>query len=154
MATNERRVRRPRDKEVLVQTLLTEGGFPRIRDVLLFSAALGFHRERREPFAETNEPIRWDTLTDPAHAKTLVSCIAAASNPDDPEILGSGREEERIKIFEEYANGGLEVLQGEVNKRNEPIDQVCLFLVTDVITSASVDSRLAVDELVKELSWD
>lgn len=153
MATGERRVRRPKDKEILIQTLQTDAGFPRIRDVLLFAAALGFHRQRRQPFAESGEPIRWDTLTDPAHAKTLIATIAAASNPEDPEILASGREDERVTIFEEYANGGLEVLQGEINKRKEPTDQVCLSLVADVIADAANHSRLSIDSLVDELSW-
>lgn len=155
MAMGERRVRRPRDKENLIQILLNDGGFPTIRDVLLFTAALGYQRGRREPFDATGEPIRWDTLVDPRHASTLTSMIAAASAVDDPEILAAeeDKEKERIRILEEYANGGLAVLQGEINQRKEPIDQICLSLVTDAMSESTSQRKLPLDSLVDELSW-
>lgn len=152
MSINDLRVRRPRDKDVLLQQLRDEAGFPTMRDAILFAAALGFANGQSESFEVSSEPIRYETLVDPPFADTLVLMVAAAANPEDAEIVGHDRLAEAIKVFEGYANGGLSFLQGEINASNETADAVCLRLATSAL-SQDVGSRPRIDSLAEELTW-
>lgn len=108
-----RRVRRPKDKDPVIARLQEDGVLKEIRDVLTFAAALGFSLNRREPFKDAGEAIRWDTFTNRRGTEALVNMLAAASIADseDIEILSPGRFNDRILVFEEYANGGLAELE-------------------------------------------
>lgn len=152
MSTSDLRVRRPRDKDVLLQALRDEGGFPTMRDALLFAAAVGFEHGQFEPFESTSEPIRYEILIDPAFADTLVLMIAASSSPEDPEIVGQNRLADALKIFEGYANGGLSFIQGEINASRETAESICLRLATQALAK-DVASRPRIDALAEELSW-
>lgn len=114
------RVRRPGDKEPLI-TRLTSGDsktFPTIKDLLVFSAALGRSHDRRTPLAAAgSDPVRLDTFTRDSSVDYFMFALAISEVPDDPEIVAEERTADRIKIFEEYANGGLDVLQGLLNAR-------------------------------------
>ena len=49
------------------------------------------------------------------HAEDLIYLIALAETKD-PEILKDGQESRCAEIFEEYANGGLQVLRDAMNQ--------------------------------------
>jgi dnd system-associated protein 4 len=107
-----RAVRRSSDKEELLRRL-TDGTspFPTYRDALVFAAALGWNQRRRVPLKNAGgEPIRWATMTNRLGTEDVVDMVAAAHS-GDPQILTAPRVNERISIFEEYANGGLEYLE-------------------------------------------
>lgn len=135
LSSSDVRVRRPRAHEALLLQLKEEGGFQFMRDSLLFAAALGHHQDRRIAFEDAGEPIRYETLIEPAHASTLINLLAVAEHPDDPEILDGARLPERIRIFEEYANGGLTYLQEEINTRGIPLEALLLAIVADALSS-------------------
>jgi len=149
MAGSDVRVRRPHEHEVLIQSLRDEGGFPTIRDALLFCAGLGVRNGRRREFAASNEPIRYEILTDPVFAAAFINMIAAVELSDDPEILDVTRLEERIGIFEEYVNGGLGYLQEQLNVRQQPIDVVLNALTTEALTVGVGAEPVSVDELLR-----
>lgn len=149
MAVSDVRVRRPKQHEVLIQQLRDEGGFPTIRDVLLFAAGLGVKNERRKSFDSAGEPIRYDTVVDPAYASGFINMIAAVESAEDPEVLDSGRLPERITIFEEYVNGGLEYLQEQVNVRAQPIDVVLNALVTGSLADEAPHEPASIDDLLR-----
>jgi dnd system-associated protein 4 len=151
--TAEIRFRRPKDHELLIQTLRDEAEFPTIRDVLLFAAALGHANGRREPFQSSGEPIRFEQMMAPTWAQPLVEMLATAGFPDDPEILSSKRLQDQVTVFEEYANGGLSYLQGQMNTRRESADVVCSSLVVDALADIDLGEGPSVDELVDELAW-
>src|SRR5262245_40328851 len=124
MQRSVRRVRRPSDKSALLDQLTHEGPFEAYRDVLGFAASLGFFHGRRVPFEKTAEPIAWETFTNRQGNEMLVDMIAAAV-VDDVNILSGDAFEERLRIFEEYANGGLEILQERLsNSRRSAADAV------------------------------
>lgn len=153
MASSEVRARRPQHHEALMQELQTEGKFPTFRDVLLFAAAVGFRQERRLPFtAASGEPIRYEVLTAPGFSDTLINMIAA-DVIDDPEIMDGTRIEERIKIFEEYANGGLEYIQEQVNVRRQPAALVVVDLVTEALSGSGGAKQVSVDDLLSGVTW-
>lgn len=152
MTLGDVRVRRPRQHELLIQTLIKEAGFPTMRDLLLFAGSLGCARGVREPFDASSEPIRYETLTDPIFAESVLQMMAAAAKPEDAEIVGANKLQEAVTIFEEYANGGLGLIQGEINASHETSEQVCLRLVTEAL-AGDRQTRETIDDLADELSW-
>lgn len=148
------RVRRPQQYEVLLTELRTEAGFPTFRDALLFAAALGSHFQRRIPFeAAAGDPIRYETLVGPSFSEALVGMIAVNEVPDDAEIMDSSRLDERVRIFEEYANGGLEYIQEQVNVRHQPAEVVVVSLVLEALESGGRPEPASVEELLNGISW-
>jgi dnd system-associated protein 4 len=127
----EARVRRPKDKEGLIQQMLADGDgpFTTMRDVLLFAAAFGWSRQRSDPLDDTAEPIRYEVFRRSATAEAFVDSLGVISRPNDPLILADDRLPERIMIFEEYANGGLAELQGEINASRSTVTEVLAGLV-------------------------
>lgn len=137
-----------------MQELQIEGKFPTYRDILLLAAAVGFRQERRVPFtASSGEPIRYEVLTAPGFSDTLINMIAANVVTDDPEIMDGTRIEERIGIFEEYANGGLEYIQEQVNVRHQPAALVVIDLVTEAFADDGGAKPVSVDELLGGVTW-
>src|SRR4051794_21625265 len=106
-----RRGKRPKDKEELIQRLVggSEGPFSEIRDVLTFAAALGFKEGRRVTFAGSGGDIRWETFKNRRGTEQLVGMLAVAEK--DRDVVADNRFADQIEVFEEYANGGLEILQ-------------------------------------------
>jgi dnd system-associated protein 4 len=153
-AQSEVRARRPQQHEALLHELQVEAKFPTFRDILLFAAAVGFRQDRRVPFtASSGDPIRYEVLTAPGFSDTLINMIAANVVTDDPEIMDGTRVEERIKIFEEYANGGLEYLQEQVNVRHQPAALVVIDLVTEALSESGGAKQVSVDELLSGVTW-
>ena len=137
-----------------MQELQTYAKFPTYRDILLFAAAVGFRAGRRLAFSATSgDSIRYETLVGPAFSDTLVNMISANVVSDDPEIMDTTRIEERVKIFEEYANGGLEYLQEQVNIRHQPVDLVVLDLVIEAFADGGGAKPVSVDELLRGVNW-
>src|SRR5262249_19994187 len=100
------------------------------------------------------DPIRYETLTVPPFSEALINMIAANDVPDDPEIMDSSRLEERIRIFEEYANGGLEYIQDQVNVRHQTANLVGIALVTEALSASGGARPVSVDELLSGVSWN
>ncbi|MER5991568.1 DNA phosphorothioation-associated protein 4 [Streptomyces viridosporus] len=112
----EDRFRRPAAHEALISALAgKEGPFNAMVDVLMFAAVLGRNKGKRESFDKAGEPIRLALIEGRQYGDVLIDMIAVAEEPNDPKILADERQPERVKIFEEYANGGLNFIQGEIN---------------------------------------
>lgn len=148
------RLRRPQQHEALMVELQTEGNFPTYRDVLLFAGAVGYRQQRRVAFAQAaGDPIKWETMTAPSFSDTLINMIAANVIKDDPEVMDDLRLEERVKIFEEYANGDLEYLQEQVNVRHQPANLVVIDLVAEAFAQDGGAKPASVDELLSGVNW-
>lgn len=108
------RVRRPTDKESVVQAIIDNEPFATMASALLFAAAVGYAYERRVPFDKSQE-LLWEPFAN-AGAGPFVDMLAAAVS-GDKEVLSSERDDERVQIFEEYANGGLEIIRDRLTAR-------------------------------------
>lgn len=130
------RIRRPRDKEELLKLLAKSGGggpFDLFRDVIVFSAALGWWKGLRVSFEKSGEPIRWDVMIDRPGTQSLVNMLALHET-GELGILSSDSFAERIRIFEEYANGGLNILEKLVSESiKRPAD-----IIRDLVLEAGV----------------
>jgi len=137
------RIRIPKDKADIVNKLVrkedSEAPFRTQADLIAFAASLGFSRGIREPFSETLEPIRQDVF-DNAGYRTLFNLLALAST-GDPNILSSENEDQRITIFEEYANAGLSLLKNELQGSPDPLDDLLLIVRNYSPGSKSTDKE-------------
>lgn len=90
--------------------------FPTIRELLCFAALLGYSENRRLPLDKEKgvEDVSYQQF-ERGDAEDLIYLIALADSKD-PEILKDGEESRCAEIFEEYANGGLQIL-GEALRR-------------------------------------
>lgn len=135
----EPRVKIAKDKAELVKSLKAEGAddttkpFKDYADVLVFAAALGAKRDRREPFGEFSkkdpDPIPYDVFRKYDKVVKLLAVVATKN----PRVLADNEEaeESRIKIFEEYANAGLEIIDNEIKGSVDHLERVLLFLSSE-----------------------
>lgn len=110
-------INRSRVHEDMVQRLATQklpGSertlFPTIRELLCFAALLGYSENRRLPLDKDKgvEDVSYQQF-ERGDAEDLIYLIALADTKD-PEILKDGGESKCAEIFEEYANGGLQII--------------------------------------------
>ena len=85
--------------------------FPTIRELLCFAALLGYSEGRRIPLDRTVglEDVSYQQF-ERGDAEDLIYLIALAETKD-PDVLRDGEESRCAEIFEEYANGGLQILR-------------------------------------------
>ncbi|WP_299575212.1 hypothetical protein [uncultured Williamsia sp.] len=137
-----------------MKELQEDAGFGTFRDILLLAAGIGFHFNRRASYSDAaGDPIRYETMTAPVHSEALINMIAANIVGNDPEILDAPRLEERVRIFEEFANGGLDVIQEQVNVRHLTADLVVDALISEALASGGGAAPASVDELLRGVSW-
>ncbi|MBW4679698.1 MAG: DNA phosphorothioation-associated protein 4 [Microcoleus vaginatus WJT46-NPBG5] len=134
------RIRIAKDKADLVKALVdakeTTGPFQTYADVVVFAAALGAKRKKRVPLEEisTKEPapIALEIFDSRGYDRTIK--LLAVTETKDPKILSvfdEKAEEERTHIFEEYANGGLEILREELRGAVDYSERILLMLISD-----------------------
>ena len=107
------RIRRPKSYDKLLKELRDkENIFRTYKDILIFAACLGFKSGKRVSFKESSEPIKRDIFNG-TYDSAVINAIALLEK-NDTQILTDGCADERIAIFEEYACGGLEIIQREI----------------------------------------
>ena len=85
--------------------------FPTIRELLCFAALLGYSEGRRIPLDRDAgvEDVSYQQF-ERGDAEDLIYLIALAETKN-AEVLKDGEESRCAEIFEEYANGGLQVMR-------------------------------------------
>ena len=96
----------------MLNELRETGVFPTFKDAMVFASAVGFKRKNRKPFQKSSEPIDLDVFRGDFD-RTIMNIIAIEES-DDPRMIAPSSEDDRIRIFEEYANGGLDILKREI----------------------------------------
>jgi dnd system-associated protein 4 len=127
------RIKVAKDKADLVKALRagegSTGPFNTYAEVVTFGAAFGLSKGRRVPFEQSSrkepDPIPGDQFKN----RELIDLIAVMATKD-PKILQNGDEaiQARAKIFEEYANGGLEILESQLAGVNDISQQILLLV--------------------------
>ncbi len=129
------RVKIAKDKAELVKALKDgsdmNGPFQTYADVIVFAAALGAKRGKRIPVEEVSsnpDPIPQEHFISRKY-ETFINLLAVADT-QEPKILSDNEDIEasRIRIFEEYANAGLELIENSVNGSIDYLDQALLML--------------------------
>lgn len=138
----------PKDKADLLKELVgKDSPFNEFRDVLFFAAVIGHREGRRVPLDARGEAIRWDVMINRFGTEIVMDMIAVSEAPDDRELLSEARQDERVAIMEEYANGGLEVIRERLSAAGAvPIQSVFVHLLQEYLSegaSAADDGDLA-----------
>jgi dnd system-associated protein 4 len=148
-----RRVRRPAQHEALLKHLAgDEGPFGTLAEVLTFAAGLGYAEGRREPLDASGEQIDFDVFQR-LGVDGFIDMLSAAVN-EDVAILSAEKSDDRLTIFEEFANGGLEVLQARLVQTEPNLDSLLNIVLEREGDSGSddgagVDFDAVVDELTR-----
>ena len=118
------RIRRPLERSPLMKELTDQKEpFSSMAAVMVFAAAVGYSKGRRAEFAKTDEEIPWDVFVN-AGAEPFINMLAAVASADK-DILAHDRDDDRIRIFEEYAAGGLEIIAERLEgDHRAPLDRL------------------------------
>ena len=138
------RIRVAKDKAELVQKLLdtkaTTGSFQTYADIIAFAAGLGAKCQKQIEIEEVSRvepaPISLEVFVSRGYDR-LIKLIAVV-HTQDIKILSTEdaiAESQRVKIFEEYANGGLEQLSNELRGAVDYTERLVLILNTARFTT-------------------
>jgi dnd system-associated protein 4 len=83
--------------------------FPTMRELLCFAGALGFQMNKKVPLGDKTAEVDSRIFENLDSAMDMVYLVALGG-ARDVGILQPDREEELVEIFEQYANGGLQIL--------------------------------------------
>jgi dnd system-associated protein 4 len=144
------RIRVAKDKADLVKALISSDGgngpFKTFADVIVFAAALGVKYKKRVPFEEVSKrepvPIRLETFI--LSGYDILIKLLGIIETQNIQILSPNEEEyekQRNEIFEEYANGGLEILETELRGSIDYTYQILLFLQHQVMNDEKEDQE-------------
>ena len=136
-AIGMKRIHRATDKEDIIKLLTSDslGIFREIWRLLLFSAVLGYKQNRREKLAavETGKGIDQSSFSNnPAWPGILYLICLVDSDSTNVLTASENSEDERITIFEEFANGGLAVLKEQFTSTNCSMDTLLTYIQTEV----------------------
>ncbi|MBD1930203.1 DNA phosphorothioation-associated protein 4 [Trichocoleus sp. FACHB-90] len=131
------RIRVAKDKADLVKALTSADGatgpFQTYADAIVFAAALGAKHKKRVPLGEISKrepaPIGQEHFLIKGY--DLLIKLLAMVETKEISILSSNNENfenQRLRIFEEYANGGLEILQNEFRGAVDYSERLLLIL--------------------------
>jgi len=128
-----KRIHRARDKERIINTLMAEqvDVFKEIWRLLLFAAQIGLKEGKREPLESIDSGKGIDQSTFGNCPSWPGICYLMSLVEEDSSVPLSGTseaEERRLAIFQEYANGGLSVLQDYFADRNPDLDSILSFI--------------------------
>jgi dnd system-associated protein 4 len=130
------RIRIAKDKAELVQALVdfngATGPFQTYADVIVFAAAVGAKSNKRVPLgviAKEPTPISLEIFISRGY-DTVIKLLAVANTKDTKTLSAYHPESEnqRVEIFEEYANGGLEKLRDELRGAVDYSERLLLIL--------------------------
>lgn len=129
------RIKVAKDKTALVKSLRaadnSTGPFQSYADVLVFAASLGIQKQIRKPITEYSQeidPIRQDIFYGKGYDQVINLIAVADTNNPKVVSIDDKVEETRIKIFEEYANAGLEILENKMEGFTHYTDCILLIL--------------------------
>ncbi|AUT00533.1 DNA phosphorothioation-associated protein 4 [Nostoc sp. CENA543] len=134
------RIRVAKDKAELVKALTSSDGstgpFQTFADVIVFAAALGAKHKKRVPLGEISKrepsPIGQEHFL--TRGYDLIIKLLAIVEEKELAILSVGNEKfenQRLRLFEEYANGGLEILQNEMRGAVDYSERILLVLSSE-----------------------
>ena len=128
-----KRIHRARDKEDIINALMSErvGVFKEIWRLLLFAAQIGIKNAKRLPLAsvDSGKGIDQSTFGNCPSWPGVCHLISLVEQDSSDVLSGSAEAEDlRLTIFQEYANGGLDILKEHFQESPVSLDSVLSFL--------------------------
>lgn len=136
-----KRIQRASDKEEIIKPLMSDqvGVFKEIWKLLLFAAQVGVRNNARTPLkaADPGKGIDQTTFGNcPAWPGVLYLMTLAETQKSESLSGSQDAEDERVAVFQEYANGGLKILQDFFAGRPIDLDGLLAFIETQREVSA------------------
>ncbi len=131
------RIRIAQDKTDLIQSLLctsdnSDGVFTTYADILVFTASLGYKYQQKSPLeiiSKKPDPISIEVFHSRGYEPFLqLLALIETDNPKTISPQNIDREQQIITIFEEYANGGLKVLEEKLQGAIDYHERILLIL--------------------------
>lgn len=148
-----RRVRRPADKEPLLKRLtdVKEGGiFGSQIDAMVFASALGAARNRAVSFDQTLDPMVFELFARRSDIETLFYLLGL-HHKKLISVLGDAGADDRVTAFEEFANGGLEILDAEIKRSGARPADAILQLIYQARDSPPTTGDVDLSKVVKDI---
>jgi len=110
------RIKRPAKHDDLLNLLKDKenGVFGTLKSALVFAAVIGFKENQAEKFSEQGEPVALSIFNEETDVPIMY--LIALSKTGDISHLREEKFEEVLRIFEEYAAGGLGYLDRVLDK--------------------------------------
>jgi dnd system-associated protein 4 len=130
---SQRRIMRSAEKENFIQEVMSDrvGVFKEIWRLLLFAAQVGVKRDRRVPLqsVEPGKGIDQATFGNSASWPGILY-LMNLTNEGGSEILSSHNEsdERRVVVFQEFANGGLTIMEEFFKTRTVDLEGLLAFI--------------------------
>lgn len=122
--------------------------FSTIKDLLCFASLLGYSRNNKKPLgSELKAPSVEIQQFESTNADDYIYMIAAATY-DNIDILREDRTEDIIETFEEYVNGGLDIIQSWLDNYNDPLgfEAIIKGLESDNLVALETnDDKISID---------
>lgn len=137
--------------EVYYQTLVKEGLFDTMKDVMMTAIALGYKYNRRIPIDKYGgDAIKEHIFKDDMDFLNVIAVLTTK----DIKILLEENKEEKYKMLEEYAEGGMQILVDSVfNETYTDADKIIDYVKTfaPVISGEKQDISDLFDGIIDEL---
>ena len=134
------RIRIAKNKTELVKALTqgdgNTGPFQTYADVMVFAASLGIKRKKKVPLEEVAKrdpsPIGIEVFWSRGY-DSVIKLVAIADSKDINILSPTDEKAEanRVEIFEEYANGGLTLLEDELRGSVDYAERILLMLMAE-----------------------
>jgi dnd system-associated protein 4 len=140
-----KRILRASDKEDLIEELMNSrvGIFREIWRLLLFSAQIGLKAKKRESLraVETGKGIDQATFGNSASWPGILYLMGLVEIGDSSVLASSPEgEDQRVQLFQEYANGGLSIIKEFFSGRTIDLDGVLAFIEIHQATTTELDA--------------
>jgi dnd system-associated protein 4 len=140
-----KRILRASDKEELIEELISNrvGLFKEIWRLLLFAAQVGLQAKKREALraVETGKGIDQATFGNSSSWPGILYLMSLVEVGDSQMLDGSSEgEDQRVLLFQEYANGGLSIMRDFFKDRTIDLDGVLAFIQSSQGQNATLDS--------------
>ena len=136
-------VRRPKEHEQMMSDLCQSDKkiFNTYKDCLVFAACLGSAKNEHRSFEKSSEPVGMHIFRG-EFDETVFHAIALAEIKD-PMIMSEANTAKRIKLFEEYACGGLDIIKNRIYESPEGWESA----IVSLLAEKSPDERNILDDI-------
>ena len=146
-----RRIERAIDKELTIKALTKDddntGGsiFPTMWQLLIFASMLGFKHNKREPLEkkDSGKSINPELFMKDPCFEGIINLFSLLDNEDEKLLTDSKENNNRkIRLFEEYANGGLAILKDRLETSNYSLESIISLVAEELSKGPRIDDDL------------
>lgn len=143
-----RRIQRATDKEDMIKLLTQSPGAPfkEIWRLMLFAAMLGYRENERVPLQhiDTGKGIDDRIFSNSSVWPGFLYLLSLVSTNNADSLSGSEDKcEQRIVLFEEYANGGLAILKDQLETSSYSLDALSHYIASNMDFTESKTEELS-----------